>query len=223
VSPHEEIGSSSDQQPIAAPSRLREVPGELAPTRQLLHHLAQTVISPARERVTGRIGLRATPGGFGTPRFGDGEQVRVEGTDLVFEDAAGAERREPLEVDERAAAYFADWYAFGADILLALRAHAGAAADPSLIQLWPEHLDIAVELGSEAAGARATYGLSPGDERHAEPYVYVAPWQAPDRGELWGADGFAGAELRYAELISAPDPRAHALEFLERRLAALSE
>jgi hypothetical protein len=48
-----------------------------------LHTLAEWVLAPARQRVDGHIGLRPTPGGFGTPEFGAGEQVRVEGTRLL--------------------------------------------------------------------------------------------------------------------------------------------
>ena len=84
------------------------------------------------------------------------------------------------------------------------------------MQIWPEHFDAALELGDEQAGARAAYGCSPGDEAHAEPYIYVAPWTAPPAGELWQAAGFPGAELSYAELLAADDPRALALEFFER-------
>ena len=89
------------------------------------------------------------------------------------------------------------------------------------MQLWPEHFDLAVELGSEATGARAAYGLSPGDEHHAEPYLYVAPWVAPAPGDLWQATGFSGAELPYSELLGAPDQRDTALAFFRARLRAL--
>lgn len=58
-------------------------PASYVETRTGLHHVATHVLTPARYRVTGRIGLRATPGGFGTPVFGDDRQVRVEGADLV--------------------------------------------------------------------------------------------------------------------------------------------
>ena len=43
------------------------------------------------------------------------------------------------------------------------------ATDPSEIHLWPEHFDIAFE------DQEVTYGGSPGDENHDEPYLYVAP------------------------------------------------
>jgi hypothetical protein len=50
----------------------------------------------------------------------------------------------------------------------------------------------------------------------------VAPWVAPPAGELLQASGFSGAELSYAELLSADAPREAALDFFRARLAALS-
>lgn len=99
---------------------------------------------------------------------------------------------------------------------------AAAEDDPTSPILWPEHFDIAIELGDKAAAAAANYGFSPGDEQHAEPYAYVGPWTAPPAGPLWNASGFPGAELMYAELQAAPDQRAAALEFFMTRREALA-
>jgi hypothetical protein len=211
-----------DQQDLVVPDWLRAVPAGLVDARSELHRLAEQVISPARREATGKIGLRATPGGFGTPRFGDGQQLRVEGTELVVVGGDIERSRSAVAVDSEAAAFLADWLAFGASLLLELRAEGGPGADPSLIQLWPEHFDIAVELGSEAAGARATYGFSPGDDEHPEPYVYVSAWQALEPGPLWNATAFPGAELPYAVVQSTAQPRAVALAFLRERLQALT-
>jgi hypothetical protein len=41
------------------------------------------VLAPARHAATGKIGLRFTKDGFGTPFFGADEQVRIAGTDVV--------------------------------------------------------------------------------------------------------------------------------------------
>jgi hypothetical protein len=197
---------------------LRPLPEGFREAREALHRLAQGVISPARERETGRIGLRATPGGFGTPVFGEGLRVRVDGAELVRESGDG-EEREPIDgVDEAASRALGDWYAFGDVMLEALQAEATPEEAVSIVQLWPEHFDIAIEMGDEASGARANYGFSPGDESHDEPYAYVGPW-AGDRaaGPLWNARGFPGAELSYSELVAAPHQRAAALEFLRER------
>ena len=197
---------------------LEPLPATFADTRVALHRLAQEVISPARERVTGRIGLRATPGGFGTPPFGDGEQVRVEGAELV-RCAGGGEERETIEViDEAGSRALGAWYAFGDSLLEELRAEAEPREQPSIVQLWPEHFDIAIEMGDEARGARANYGFSPGDDEHPEPYAYVGPWDAGRAaGPLWNASAFPGAELPYADLLAAPDARRAAIEFLRER------
>ncbi|MGB0096306.1 MAG: hypothetical protein WBP81_27675 [Solirubrobacteraceae bacterium] len=231
---------------LGAYRRLGPVPAKLVPTRIALHRLAEQVVSPARRNANGKIGLRYTRGGFGTPFFGAGVQVRVRGAELVLQDASGERAaaittlaaaaghvgcdllpddvqldRERLDVDPAAAAFLGDWYGFAASVLEELRAGAGNEADPSRVQLWPEHFDLAIELGSEAGGARAAYGLSPGDEHHPEPYLYVAPWVAPAPGDLWQATGFSGAELPYSELLGVPDQRGMALAFFRARLRAL--
>ncbi|OHV34458.1 MULTISPECIES: hypothetical protein [Pseudofrankia] len=72
-------------------------------TRAALHAVAEHVLAAARHRATGRIGLVVTPGGFGTPPFGDERRtIAVDGTDLVVsvapsDGASGAEvSRAPL-------------------------------------------------------------------------------------------------------------------------------
>ncbi len=103
-----------------------------------------------------------------------------------------------------------------------LRARAGDELEPVSINLWPEHFDVATELGSEAAGQRAGYGASPGDAEHPEPYLYVGPWTARPEGSLWNATAFAGAELAYSELLGPSDPVARGVEFFGARLEALT-
>jgi hypothetical protein len=194
---------------------LQPLPATFAATVAVLHRVAEEVVSPAR-KPDNEIALEATPGGFGTPVFhweGARRQVRVEGAELVWS-VNGDERRESLDdVDPEAAARLADWYAFGAAILAEI---ADGTATP--IRLWPEHFDIAIEMGRE----RANYGFSPGDEQHPEPYAYVGPWTADVDGELWNATTFRGAELTYAELLAVPDQRAAALEFFTTRKEALA-
>lgn len=231
---------------LAALPGLAPVPAGLVATRLALHRVAESVLAPARRQVNGKIGLRFTRGGFGTPFFGADRQLRVVGGELAIVERA-TERRipittlaaladglgpgwlpdaapldaAPLEVDDDAARFLGAWFGFAARVLETLRAGAGPEQSPSRVQLWPEHFDLAVELGDEAGGRRAAYGCSPGDETHPEPYVYVAPWRAPPPGPLWQAAGFPGAELTYAELRDAPEPVAVALAFLRERLDAL--
>jgi hypothetical protein len=205
---------------LASYKRLDQAPGSLAETRVALHRVAEEVISPARAEANGKIGLRYTFRGFGTPFFAADEQIRVEGSELISI-RGGVQDRKPLGVDPQASYFLGDWYGFATSVLEELRFEADRASDPSRVQLWPEHFDIALEVGSEAASARAAYGFSPGDEQHPEPYVYVAPWSAPAPGELWNASGFTGAELSYSELLGAGDQRECALQFLRARMLAL--
>jgi hypothetical protein len=74
---------------------LEPLPPAFGATREGLHTLAEHVIAPARYHSDGHIGLVPTTGGFGTPTFGDGERVRVEGIELVHE-RPGSTRRVPL-------------------------------------------------------------------------------------------------------------------------------
>ena len=193
----------------------------LVTTRTSLHALAERVISPLRVQATGNeIALAVRPGGFGTPELPEGGWVGVRGTELVRVDADGAEDRAPigslleaaqfvgyadaaasdlpgdqLEVHAGAARVLAEAWARGEEALAALAADAAPQDDVSPIHLWPEHFDIAIELG--AGDARATYGVSPGDAEHPEPYAYVAPWTAPAEtgpDTFWNASPFTGAE-----------------------------
>jgi hypothetical protein len=220
--------------------RLGALADDFARTRAALHRLAIEVISPARERANGKIGLRWTLGGFGTPFFGADVQVRVEDRMLIVQDratvrqapittlraarelveGAAAGPEEPLHVDVAAARWLGELFGFASSVLEELRFGA-RDLEPSRVQLWPEHFDVSLELGSEAAGQRATYGVSPGDDEHPEPYLYVAPWGKTPAGERWQAHGFAGAELDHRALLAVEDQRGAALEFYRACLAEL--
>ncbi len=208
---------------LGAYRRLEPLPASFAITRKMLHEVAEAVVAPAR-KPENEISLRYTRGGFGTPFFeeaGDDCQVRVEPGRLIRQrDTDETAEPLPAEVSEDSARVLGDFYGFACSVLEELR-HEQPDEDPSLVQLWPEHFDIALELGSEAKGERADYGASPGDESHDEPYLYVGPWTAEVSGELWNATAFKGAELTYAELLEAPNQRLAALQFLRERIRAL--
>jgi hypothetical protein len=218
--------------------RLTPLPVSFPATVAALHRAAEDVVAPA-SKPDNEIALYATPGGFGTPVFEHGgtrRQVRVEGAELVH--VIGDEERrvaltsleaarglvadlvpsplstDPLTVDPAAARVLGEWYALGHAALAAF-----SDATASEVRLWPEHFDIAIEMGPP--DRRANYGFSPGDENHAEPYAYVGPWTAEVSGELWNAVGFRGAELSYGELLAASAPLATALEFFTLRKDAL--
>jgi hypothetical protein len=228
---------------------LKPLPATFTQTRDALHRVAEELVAPAR-KPHNEIALRQTPGGFGTPEFefeGETTQVRVVGAELVLmrgreEElvalrslaAGGAllgpgllpdgvpDDESPLEVDADGAARLADLYAFAAVVLERVASELPPDAEPSETTLWPEHFDIAFEAGAEDAGRRATFGVSPGDDDHGEPYAYVGPWDPGVSGELWNARGFRGAELGYAELLAAEDAESEAVEFMRSRYAALA-
>ena len=236
---------------LGAWRRLPPIPEQLLATRDSLHAVAEHVLSPARHAANGKIGLRWTRGGFGTPYFvrdGRDVQVRVDGTELVVDDGGVCRRaplttlREaaafvgvapgaptavftpttpldldaPLVVDPVAAAFLSDWFGFATSVLEQLRAEASADLEPSRVQLWPEHFDVAVELGPVAEGRRAGYGGSPGDEPHPGPYLYVVPWEHP-HGRGWDETHFRGSRLACHDLQEAADQRGTALGFLRER------
>jgi hypothetical protein len=205
-------------------SRLSSLPDRFAATVSELHRVAEEVVAPAR-KPDNEIALEPTPGGYGTPEFeweGATHQVRVEGTELVRE-TDGEELREALNVDAASAEVLARWYEFGREVLDRLRSEANVNEAPTEPILWPEHFDVAIEMGAEAEAARATYGFSPGDENHPEPYAYVAPWTAQEAGDFWNPRGFGGAELGYAELLASDDPGKAALDFMRSRRDALAQ
>ena len=233
---------------LGAYRRLEAPPTGLQDARRALHGLAEHVISPTRRRDHGEITLRWTLGGFGTPFFGADAQLRVVGDIFVVQTRGGVQKgrlttlgsaaefvgydlvrtehllgSESLAFDPAAGLYLGEVFGFATSVLSELRAEAQAGGQPSFVNLWPEHFDVAVELGVEASGHRAAFGISPGDADHAEPYVYVAPWEPqPADAALWNATAFAGAELSWAAVLAAPDQRACALSFLRERRDALA-
>jgi hypothetical protein len=229
---------------------LPALPPAYASTREALHALAEHVVAGAYFRATKHIGLRPTPRGFGTPVFGDGERVRVDATAIVHERGGAERRAEittlraaaefvgvplgapdvyqavtaldpdaPLEVDHEAALALGDWYALGGALLHDLRsAHDEQPSSES--QIWPEHFDLACELGDANAGTRANYGASPGDAAIPEPYLYVGPWEAGRRTGILAAYPF-GAALTYGEIRRAAEAGAAGRQFFEDALAVL--
>lgn len=67
------------------------VPNQYHETRVALHRVALYVLSDVRMQAIGKMALRHTFRGFGTPFFGpDDRQVRVEGLDLIDQRGSGA-------------------------------------------------------------------------------------------------------------------------------------
>lgn len=221
--------------------RLAPLPAAYTQTTEALHRLAVYVIAPAQRLANGEIILRATPGGFSTLPY-DGHVVGVDGDQLVVDgthhpittlNAAAAaigitpdasqqgqfdvpphgDLDEPLGVDPAAARALGDWYAFATELLDTLRAEAEADDDASIVRIWPEHFDAAIDMGDGGAYRRGTYGASPGDSRHSGPYLYVSPWAGRIDG-FFDDPAFMGASLPRDRLVDDPDPTGVALRFL---------
>jgi len=198
-------------------------------TRIALHAQSERILGYEHGGV--EVALIQIDGGFGTPWFIDDDgkrtRFRVDGTDIVREKEGEEPVRDPIgpTVDPEAAARVADFLALGAKVQRQIREN-GIQPDGEVVDrrfdepiLWPEHLDIAVELGkgdTENYGNRSVFGASPGDKAHPEPYFYVAPWAPHKPSETWNAHGFMGAELSYREAMASEDPERTVREFYER-------
>lgn len=241
---------------------LAELPTTFADTRDALQRVAVHIVARARNQGGAHsIGLRVTPGGFGTPEFGpDVTRVRVSGGLILREsggpnDATSVARGidgatlaelahvagvdlaaaldvghdtpplgdvdEPLHVDGAAARALAGWYAKTNAALDLVVAGVGGDAVPTLVQLWPEHFDAALDL-AVSPDIRVNLGGSPGDGFSADPYLYVGPWtdDRPGDPEFWNAP--FGAVLGYEALAAEPDPVATAAAFFLHGLGQFS-
>jgi hypothetical protein len=127
-----------------------------------------------------------------------------------------------LPVTDEVGAFLGDWFGLAWALLEELRLTEGAV-DAERTQLWPGHFDPAIAMGDAEAGQRATYGLSPGDQDHPEPYLYIGAWGEIDGDDpFWNAEGFSGASLPYAALLATDDPYSTALDFLRAGFTRLT-
>ncbi len=226
-------------------------------SRRALHSVAEHVLCPARHAAVGRIGLRASPGGFATPVFGDERRLLIDGTRIadqrhdernaealttlraaavfvdvepgaptdVFTPTTPCDLDAPLTIDERDATAIAEWFGLG-DAVLGVWRDMHHDLEPSQVQLWPEHFDLACDLGEAPRGTRANYGFSPGDAGIVEPYVYIGPWAAEAPvGDFW--DQPWGAALRRSQLVAdvevGGDPAPTVLAFFATGLQQLTD
>jgi hypothetical protein len=188
----------------------------LVSTRQRLHGIGECLMAGPQRRAGGRFTLRVTPGGFATT---GAPALRLDGTDLVVDEnrrvaIAGtfSELAEALRVDfgappdaypDGSQAGPADdtWLDAGSARLiqswyLVSDAALRVMAPRQTPILWPEHFDVAIQLGD------TSYGASPGDGFHATPYAYVS---SGDHGksDFWNAP--FGAIRSYEQMHSIDD------------------
>ena len=185
-------------------------------TRELLHGVAEWLLSGPQYQRAGTIRLRVTDLGIATAdglvaieggelavRFD--EQVRrfpLAGTVASLGLAVGIDAGVPkdlysdhspvspsslLALDSAAVERVLAWFRRGQKGLLAFHAE----AEPVL---WPEHFDLGI------TRSEVNYGISPGDSYHPEPYAYVGPWKLRT-GSFWNAP--FGAVRPADELVDA--------------------
>jgi hypothetical protein len=196
---------------LGAYRRLDPPPDGYPDTRLSWHRLAVYVVSPARRRVTGKIALRWTLGGIGTPFFGADRQVRVDGEHLVVQAGDAAQALHISTLNRAAELVLGDRpdLASAADFDVPppgdpdepLPIDAAAAAFLSdwygfaysvLEELRATTSEASrVQLWPEHFDAafdglpgpdRVTFGASPGDAQMPEPYLYVLPHTDPAPG-----------------------------------------
>jgi hypothetical protein len=244
---HPEHGDWAAERWLDDGRRLSPAPASLGSTRLALHRLAVYVLSPARRRANGKIALRWTLGGFGTPFFGEDEQVRAQGVQLVRQQG-GAAASEPITTLTAAARFVLDG---PPDLAWAASYDVPPPGDPDA----PLDVDrgAAAFLGDwygfatsvlEALRAEPTstdesrvqiwpehfdvaFDCLPPDRRAtfgASPGDARIPQPyfyvlppAVDGSELWNADTFAGAILPLDAFVGAADQRAVVLDFLRVR------
>lgn len=246
---HDDAVAAAREHLAAKDKPLHDLPHTYAAGRPALHRIAEGVLKRKRVLETGNeIALQFTSDGFGTPAWnsdslsGKSGSVRVERCEVVLTEGED-ERRAPISdigavleltgvdpdevgdgaprsIDPEAVRAIADWFAFGT-VALAELLSGDEVVDPEPIRLWPEHFDVATVAGNERSGTRANYGASSGDHDHPEPYLYIGPFE-PHQGEIWNADGFAGAELGYGELLAAEDQLEAAVSFFASHRDALA-
>ena len=159
-------------------------------TRADLHRVAAHVAARARHAATGRFGLRATAGGFGTPAYGpENEVVRVSG-DLLVVDRAGADgsSSRSLRISGTSLAELAEFAGVSLDPGFAVGDDTPDPGDPAS----PLHVDVAA---SAAAGAWLTLATQALDELFAR----LGAGATPSSLQLWpehfdlGGDALVGS------------------------------
>ena len=182
------------------------LPGDLvafATTRESWHRLAEHVIAAARHRANGKIGLRYTRGGCGTPFFGADEQVRLTREGLVVIREGQLEVHPVTTVQEAARV---------------IGIEPGAPADV-YAPTTPLEPDAQLSVDDDAAlllGDWFGFGTSVLEELRAG----VAPADTPARVQLWPehfdlsvdfGDEPAGQRATYG---ASPGDAAHAVPYL---------
>ena len=215
----------------------RHLPPSYSATRDSLHRLAEHVLSPARYAVTGRIGLRQSPGGFATPPFGEpARTIGVDGDELVISGQSKTQRTRITTIADAGrfvgiapgapSEVYSPNTQLDLDAALAvdreaveviamwyeLIAMALAAFATSIAEDEPDEAQLWPEHFDLAMSAdRINYGGSPGDDYIDVPYLYVGPSKDDESGRYFWNQPF-GAAIGFDEIATISGP----FEFFRR-------
>jgi len=224
----------------------RHLPPNYSAARESLHRLAEHVVSPARYAVTGKIGLRQSPGGFATPPFGDTDRVVAVDLDHIVVTDHGEVRRAPITTIADAARFVGITPGAPSAVYTPstpLEPDAPLSVDLDAVEIlamWHELTNVALRAFAESiaedepteaqlwpehfdlamSADRINYGGSPGDEYIDVPYLYVGPFEGrPSEPDAFWNQPF-GAAMGFDEIATIQD----AFEFFRkgRKLAKTS-
>jgi len=76
------------------------------------------------------------------------------------------------------------------------------------VHLWPHHFDFSVEWFAGDSGGQVGIGVSPGDEKHPMPYLYVNPWPFDEKVleqrlplGAWHTEEWKGIRVEWSEIV----------------------
>ncbi len=230
------------------PSRIT-LPPSYTTSRQATHHMAEHVLSAARHRTSGRIGLRPTLDGIATPPFGSSERIvgvrlRESAIELFDTNGAGESQSTPVSTVRSAASFLminagAPTRVFLPTTTLDLDSPIDISVDGFLALVnWNTFAELALrELSSDQSDGysaiqlwpehfdmstdldEVNFGASPGDDSIPVPYAYVGPWHATP---LIGTDPFWNQPFGASLTFDAIESIDHLVDFYRtgQRLAA---
>lgn len=122
---------------------------------------------------------------------------------------------EPIRLDAPTVDVVCRWFGAAAGILDRVALAMQTTGSPSLVRIWPEHFDVAVDVQARV-GVRVNLGASPGDAFIGEPYLYVGPWSdaRPGGAPYWNAP--FGAARPASSLATADDAYGFLMEGVGR-------
>lgn len=189
---------------------LPTLPATFGDTRDALHQLSYFVLAPRRYDCAGRLGLRATSGGFGTPWYPTGagpERVRVDAGRLVVEGSAGTRQVEPTTVLDACRHvgidYRETWFEDFHDPLAAWQPDRDLPVDEHAATVLGTWFAFGTEALGSLAGAPGAVDASAIQlwPEHFDPACEVGPADVGQRASYGASAGDAGHDQPYLYVV----------------------